>query len=125
MGGASEGGLGKRRRSHECLQQMIRSSLFRQSSQSLYRRACAGVNRVWGSHSRHRLRKSTKRGSSQFFSACDHSLLPGGPRCFPRFERPRSKRQFSSYPRLEVQKNTLYVPPCSTVVPSGSVVTVQ
>jgi len=65
-----------------------RVNIFRNLFIITYRKACAGVNLVCGSHSRHRLRKSMNNGSSQFFNACDQSLLPGGPRCFPRFERP-------------------------------------
>jgi hypothetical protein len=56
---------------------------------SSYLKACAGVILTCGSHSRQRLRKSINNGSSQFFNACDKSLLPGGPRSFPRFERPK------------------------------------
>lgn len=68
-----------------------------------WRSAWLGVILRVGSHSRHCLRKSRNSGSSQPFSAVLHSLLPGGPRAFPRRERP----------------------PFNTVVPSGSVVTVQ
>lgn len=68
-----------------------------------WRNAWLGVILSAGSHSRHCLRKSRNSGSSQPFSAALQSLLPGGPRTFPRRDRP----------------------PFSTVVPSGSVVTVQ
>jgi hypothetical protein len=61
-----------------------------------YLKACAGVILVCGSHSRQRLRKSINNGSSQFFNACDQSLLPGGPRCFPRLERPEKNKNFRS-----------------------------
>jgi hypothetical protein len=70
----------------------VYSSAYRETIIFIYithRKACAGVNLVCGSHSRQRLRKSINIGSSQFFNACDQSLLAGGPRCFPRFERPK------------------------------------
>ncbi len=67
------------------------------------RRAELGVIRVVGSHSRQRRMKSRKSRSSQPFRAVCSSRDPGGPRGFPRRERP----------------------PFSTVVPSGSVVAVQ
>ena len=66
-------------------------------------RAALGVIRVPGSHSRHRLIKSRNMGSSQPLSAVWSSREPGGPRGLPRRDRP----------------------PLRTVVPSGSVVTVQ
>jgi len=59
----------------------------------MYLKACEGVMRICGSHSRQRLRKSINNGSSQFFNACAQSLLPGGPRCLPRFERPIKQQQ--------------------------------
>lgn len=68
-----------------------------------WRRAALGVIRVPGSHSRQRRMKSRNMGSSQPFSAVCSSRDPGGPRGLPRRDRP----------------------PLRTVVPSGSVVTVQ
>lgn len=59
---------------------------FRRSQPCL--RACGGVMRTEGSHSRQRWRKSRKSGSSQPFSARLSSLLPGGPRYFPLLDRP-------------------------------------
>ena len=64
------GGLGSRRRNHAC------------------RSACGGVIRVAGSQSRQRFMKSRNRGSSQPLRAVTSSLVAGGPRCFPRRERP-------------------------------------
>lgn len=68
-----------------------------------WRSAWLGVILSAGSHSRHCFRKSRNSASSQPLSAALQSLLAGGPRTFPLRERP----------------------PLSTVVPSGSVVTVQ
>lgn len=68
-----------------------------------WRSAWLGVILSAGSHSKHCLRKSRKSGSSQPFKAALQSLPPGGPRSFPRRDRP----------------------PFSTVEPSGSVETVQ
>ena len=79
------GGFGRRRRSQA------------------WRSACPGVIRAAGSHSRQRFMKSWNSGSSQPLSAVTRSLLPGGPRYFPRRD----------------------LPPCSVKVPSLFVVAVQ
>ena len=79
------GGRGSLRLSHACL------------------KAELGVILVLGSHSRHLRMKSRKSGSSQPFKAVWSSREPGGPRGFPRRDRP----------------------PFKTVVPSGKVVAVQ
>lgn len=81
----SPGGLGSRRRSHGCLSALL------------------GVIRYSGSHTRQRLRKSRNSTSSQPLRARSRSCEPGGPRSFPRLDRP----------------------PLSTVVPSGIAVAVQ
>ena len=52
---------------------------------------CAGVIRSFGSHTRHRRRKSIKSESSHPLSALDHSFEPGGPRTLPRRLRPPFK----------------------------------
>lgn len=77
-----------------------RGSLLRSQA---CRRAALGVILVTGSHSKHLLIKSKKRGSSHPLRAVWSSLLPGGPRGFPRLDRP----------------------PFRTVDPSGNVVAVQ
>ena len=52
---------------------------------------CAGVIRSFGSHTRHRLKKSINSESSHPLSALDHSFEPGGPRTLPRRLRPPFK----------------------------------
>lgn len=68
-----------------------------------WRRAALGFILAVGSHSKQRLIKSRNRGSSHPLRALWSSLDPGGPRCFPRLDRP----------------------PLRTVVPSDNVNTVQ
>lgn len=75
-----------------------------------YLKACAGVNLSCGSHSKQRLRKSINSGSSQFFSACDQSRLPGGPRSFPRCERPNQIKAYLYYLEKKLNINVTYRP---------------
>ena len=77
--------------------------LGRRRRSQAWRSAALGDILVAGSHSRHRRMKSKKSGSSQPLSAVWSSREPGGPLGLPLLDRP----------------------PLSTVVLSGSVVTVQ